>query len=296
MSLPNQTDKLKLIYQLLFDLATGRKTVDIGTVSPDDVYDQILINFSSHGKRLRELVLENGMVPPYYAFQHLSQFVFVLDSDFRIIDFNETVIDRLQFKPETLRNLFFEELLDIPSRILWNTLKEEVSKKKAFFITTELMISTFDGHKLPLLFLVTTSHFEQFIYAVSVEFFLKESNFFKNVDYSLPDRSTAEVAVIDKLHQYILSHLDEPLPTLKALAFLFDSEEHKLKRGFRQYYNTSVYQFYQDERLKKSYQLIIQTKLPLKEIAYLCGFGMYLNFYKAFRKKYGFSPRELKRG
>jgi len=47
--------------------------------------------------------------------------------------------------------------------------------------------------------------------------------------------------------------------------------------------------------LKKAYLLILQTDLPLKEVAFQCGFLAYLNFYKAFRKKYGFSPSEVAR-
>ena len=94
----NQEEKLRIIYQLLFDLATGRKTValDMGTL--DDEYDAIILSLSEHGERIRALALDQGMVPPYSLFEHLNQFVFVLDSNYRIVDFNYTVVERLKYE------------------------------------------------------------------------------------------------------------------------------------------------------------------------------------------------------
>lgn len=33
--------------------------------------------------------------------------------------------------------------------------------------------------------------------------------------------------------------------------------------------------------------------IPLKEIAYLKGFNTYLNFYKAFKKKFKYAPNQI---
>jgi transcriptional regulator GlxA family with amidase domain len=48
--------------------------------------------------------------------------------------------------------------------------------------------------------------------------------------------------------------------------------------------------------LKRVRLLIEQTNIPLKQIAYMNGFNNYPNFSKAFKKKYGHSPNDLKRG
>ncbi|PKP16252.1 MAG: hypothetical protein CVU07_07535 [Bacteroidetes bacterium HGW-Bacteroidetes-23] len=296
MSDPNQKEKLRIIYQLLFDLATGRRTVDLDLTTVDDEYDAILLSISEHGERIRDLVLEQGMVPPYSSFEHLNQFVFVLDATYRIIDFNCRVVERLKYPTEVIQSLFFENLLDDSSKLVWNTLLEEINAENHFFVSTELLFLTADGFKLPLFCTVTSSIVNQLFFVVSVEVFLKDVPFLKAIPSAVTEKVKAEVAVIENVHTYILEHLDAPLPSLRSLALQFGSEEHKIRNGFREYYHTSIYQFYQDERLKKAYLLILQTDLPLKEIAFQCGFGMYLNFYKAFRKKYGFSPRELKRG
>lgn len=296
MSNPNQKEKLRLIYQLLFDLATGRKTIDLDLTTVEDEYDAILLTLSKEGERIRDLVLEHGMVPPYASFQHLNQFVFVLDSDYRIVDFNFTVVNRLKYDSEAIQSLLFENLLDDSSKLVWKDLLEQVSGESRFFVTTELLFLTVDGLKLPLFCSVSNSLVHPFVFVLSVEVVLKDVPFFKDFPSVVTEKAKAEAAVIAQVHAYILEHLDAPLPSLKSLAIMFGSEEHKIRNGFREYYHTSVYQFYQEERLKKAYLLITQTDLPLKEVAYQCGFGMYLNFYKAFRKKYGFSPSELLRG
>lgn len=103
------------------------------------------------------------------------------------------------------------------------------------------------------------------------------------------------VALIQKVQEYILTHLDEDLPSSKKLAQMFGTNEFTLKQNFRNLSKTSIYQFYNDERLKKAHLLIKQTNIPLTKIAILSGFNNYTNFFKAFKKKYKVAPGDLKR-
>lgn len=101
--------------------------------------------------------------------------------------------------------------------------------------------------------------------------------------------------IIKKVQDYILNHLEEPLPSAKELSRMFGTNEFTLKENFRDIVKTTIYQFYLDERLKKGYFLIENTLTPLKEIAYTCGFNDYNNFSKAFKKKYGYTPGDVER-
>jgi AraC-like DNA-binding protein len=104
-----------------------------------------------------------------------------------------------------------------------------------------------------------------------------------------------DALLIQKLYDYILAHLEEPLPSLKILSAKFGTNEHKLKDGFRHFFKTSIYQFYNDERLKRAYFMIEHTVIPLKNISGMNGFNNYPNFSKSFKKRFGFPPYELKR-
>ena len=100
---------------------------------------------------------------------------------------------------------------------------------------------------------------------------------------------------IQALYDYIVDYLHQPLPSTPELARKFKMNAFKLKYEFKQTYGTSIYQLYTDERLKRAHTLITTTSLPFKIIALESGFTTYLNFYKAFRKKYGCIPTALPR-
>lgn len=99
--------------------------------------------------------------------------------------------------------------------------------------------------------------------------------------------------IIQKVQDYILNNLEEPLPSTNELSKMFGTNEFTLKEGFRDISKISIYQFYNNERLKRAHYLIEQTTMPLKVIAYKCGFKDYNNFSKAFKKKYNCSPSEI---
>lgn len=104
----------------------------------------------------------------------------------------------------------------------------------------------------------------------------------------------SDTVLIQKVLDYIQNHLEEPLPSTKEMSKMFGTNEFFLKDSFRKLLQTSIYQCYNDERLKKAHLLILETDFPLKEIAFICGFNDYTNFYKAFKKKYGITPSEFK--
>lgn len=118
---------------------------------------------------------------------------------------------------------------------------------------------------------------------------------FNNFTHPILPGNDAASAIIQKVQDYILNHLEEPLPSTNELSKMFGTNEFTLKESFRNILKTSIYQFYNDERLKKADFLIQQTNISLKEIAFLCGFNEYTNFYKAFKKKYKLSPSDLTR-
>lgn len=107
--------------------------------------------------------------------------------------------------------------------------------------------------------------------------------------------SAAYYRLLDDVQEYVLSHLYEPLPTLPALAALFATNQHKLKVGFKHCFGTGVYQFYHEERLKRSYEMVQLTVLPLQTIAERNGFKTYRNFCRAFKNRFGTSASEVRR-
>ena len=69
----------------------------------------------------------------------------------------------------------------------------------------------------------------------------------------------SEAVVMQNLYDYILNHLEEPLPTLKELAVLFDTNEYKLKHGFREFFKTSIYNGLSPLVVEKVNKLIVEN-------------------------------------
>lgn len=101
--------------------------------------------------------------------------------------------------------------------------------------------------------------------------------------------------LIQKVQDYILNHLEEKLPSTKEFSQMFGTNEFTLKEHFRNLLKTSIYQFYNDERLKKAHLLIEHTNMSLGTIAVMSGFTNYTNFFKAFKKKYSYTPSDISR-
>ena len=99
---------------------------------------------------------------------------------------------------------------------------------------------------------------------------------------------------IKKVHQYVLEHLDQPLPSLPELAKLFSTNEFKLKRGFRLLYHNTIFKFHLEKRLEVARLKIQNTPTSLKQIAQDHGFRNYSHFSKAFKARYGHKPSYYK--
>lgn len=100
-----------------------------------------------------------------------------------------------------------------------------------------------------------------------------------------------------QLAETIRSRLSASLQTgitLGALAAELHFTPNYLIRIFRDAYGKTPMEYLSMLRLEKAEQLIRYSGMPLSTIATECGFGSYVNLYKAFRKHRGFSPGKLK--
>lgn len=89
---------------------------------------------------------------------------------------------------------------------------------------------------------------------------------------------------------YLLTHLDAP-PSLPELAGIAGINEFKLKRGFRELFNHSVFGYLADVRLQMARTALKQNQKSISQIAFELGYASLQHFSAAFKKKFGVSPR-----
>ena len=89
----------------------------------------------------------------------------------------------------------------------------------------------------------------------------------------------------------LMINLAEP-PTIPQLARAVHINECYLKKGFREMYGCSVFDFVQQQRVQKARHLLLEGRHSIQDIALELGYSNTSNFTNAFRKLNGCSPSD----
>ncbi|CAM3625867.1 AraC family transcriptional regulator [Flavobacterium gelidilacus] len=283
--------QIKDIYQMLFEMATGNLSLRITEQSENSLINEVAKTLNTIAEKLHQIILENGFINPHYTYQNLVQITIVLNSDFQIISFSPNLPNFLNKKTKDFINSEFINLLSKQSIPLWKKIKDEINKDDKYHNTIQLIFIDSNKQLVPTFCTIYRLYFTNNIFISSVTTILQDIT----SDNSKATPRKSDAVIIQEVYEYIMSHLEEPLPTLKELSHIFGTNEFKLKDGFKHFFKTSIYRFYTEQRLKQAHALILQTNFPLKEIAFMSGFNDYTNFSKAFKKQYHYPPSDLKR-
>lgn len=103
-----------------------------------------------------------------------------------------------------------------------------------------------------------------------------------------------DIERINEAHDYLLNHMENP-GTLIDLSRKVGINYFKLKKGFKQLYGTTMYDFLIDARMEKAKILLLETEISIDEIACMTGYQTLSSFITAFKKKNGYSPGSFKK-
>jgi AraC-like DNA-binding protein len=99
---------------------------------------------------------------------------------------------------------------------------------------------------------------------------------------------------LEEAAELLGSRIQHP-PTLHELSVLVGLNVNKLKQGFHWLYGTTVFCFLHSLRMRQAYRLLWESDLSISEISEQIGYSRQSAFSAAFRREYGFPPRELKK-
>ncbi len=97
---------------------------------------------------------------------------------------------------------------------------------------------------------------------------------------------------ITKAREILLQHIGEPL-TIKALSRKVAINECYLKKGFKELFGTTIFDFYQTQRMEHAKYLLYDKGLSVTEVSSLLGYSSISHFSTAFKKHTGIKPCEL---
>ena len=93
----------------------------------------------------------------------------------------------------------------------------------------------------------------------------------------------------------INDQLDCP-PSLSDISRIVGLNEYKLKRGFKELFHTTVFGYLAEQRLLLAHQHLRDTTKTAAEIAAELGYASPQHFNNAFKKRFGKTPSNLRRG
>ena len=99
---------------------------------------------------------------------------------------------------------------------------------------------------------------------------------------------------IMKAREVLLQHIGEPI-TIKALSRKVAMNECYLKKGFKEMFGTTIFDFYQSQRMEHAKYLLYEKGLNVTEVSLLLGYSSISHFSTAFKKHTGLKPCELLR-
>lgn len=107
-----------------------------------------------------------------------------------------------------------------------------------------------------------------------------------------PAVNIRQTFLFSNLCDYINSHLEEDL-SLDKLAREFYVSKYHISHVFKEHMGLSVHQYLIKKRLDASKNAIL-SGMALHEVASAYGFQDYTNFFRAFKREFGMSPKEFK--
>jgi AraC family transcriptional regulator, transcriptional activator of the genes for pyochelin and ferripyochelin receptors len=84
-------------------------------------------------------------------------------------------------------------------------------------------------------------------------------------------------------------------PNLSEVSKAVGLNEYKLKRGFKEMFNNTVFGYLTEQRLHLAHRTLLDTEKSAAEIATDFGYGTPQYFNNAFKKKFGETPLAIKK-
>jgi AraC family transcriptional regulator len=95
-----------------------------------------------------------------------------------------------------------------------------------------------------------------------------------------------------KAREILIQQIGEPI-TIKELSRKVAMNECYLKKGFKEMFGATIFEFYQSQRMEHAKYLLYEKGLSVTEVSLLLGYSSISHFSTAFKKHTGLKPCEL---
>lgn len=173
---------------------------------------------------------------------------------------------------------------------------EKVLRKESAILSSQWRPNNFKIHSV-IMEIIHCPYSEElkdlFLLSKSIELLVLQAELYniqKNQNYI---KSKKDKARLIEAKELLTAKMDSP-PTISELSKLVALNEYKLKRGFKELFGTTVFEYIHQNRMDLAKRLLLETSKTAKEIAYETGYSSPQHFSKAFKKQFGIPPNSIR--
>jgi AraC-like DNA-binding protein len=132
---------------------------------------------------------------------------------------------------------------------------------------------------------------ELFIEAKMIELVALQLSSLRNVETPCPTQKDRDV--FHDLRCYLDTHFNDDL-SLRSLSRTFGINEFKLKKGFRTFFDTTIFDYIHEQKMLHARRLLLDDRLLVNEVSAKVGYKNPNHFSTAFKRRFGIVPTALK--
>ncbi|CCK81447.1 MULTISPECIES: helix-turn-helix domain-containing protein [Desulfobacula] len=104
----------------------------------------------------------------------------------------------------------------------------------------------------------------------------------------------SDLESIHSARHILLEDIQNP-PTIATLSRICGINEFKLKKGFKQTFNTTIFAYLKKHRMETAWHMLKEQNISVTEAASMVGYTNISHFSAAFRKQFNINPGTLKK-
>jgi len=200
-----------------------------------------------------------------------------------------THVVEIYVKPEFIQQLIEEDANYLPTDLL-DIIKGK--KAKSFYetdiVNPEMQMALHQLINCPYQGLMKQMYWE----SKALELVVLKLSQLKDKAKPTKTQKTLKSDDVERIYyarEILIKNIENP-PSLLNLAKIVGINDYKLKLGFRQVFNTTVFGYLRTHRMEQARQLLINQNVRVSEVARIVGYSSLSRFNTAFKHQFGVSP------
>ncbi|WBL22328.1 helix-turn-helix domain-containing protein [Zunongwangia sp. HRR-M8] len=289
---------LQGVYQMLYEIGKGNFGFQIIRTGFRDELEALIAVFNVNAKRLNRSRQQFLWANRYNEVVVISTLTFLIDENLQILDYkcDGDVFGDIK-QQNSLKGKSFGNLLTPSSNLEFRKNIRNLLSTGENFINLQLAYEFYKVLELKLdtvVAKVTHDGHSRFTIHSSLLDSQKDKFFNLKENESINKISIWDQQLFLNIEEYILDHINEPSKKNYELARMFNTNEHKIKTGFKKVVGLTPKQYHKKHRIIQCKILVENTEYSLHQIAIKMGFKSYPKFSRYFKKEVKMTPKSYR--